>query len=428
MTTAIVHHTGIHNSYSSSAVPGILLGYCLYHRNSQGWNDLAYNLLIDRFGTIWEGRAGGVDKAIRGGHAKGFSSYSSGIAMIGNFTGAAPSWQQRQALERLLAWKLGIHNLDPLGTTDVISMGSYKWDEGVPVTLPTISGHSDVQSTACPGSYGYNLLPTFRANTAAVWRPPSTDHYEHPVAGDFDGDGTEEGAVYRKTDGTWWVYDDGASIVALDGPDGEVVAGATAADIDGDGADEIVVRIGSTVRVLQISGSSSTSSDTGSLGSSSEWSMSVGDVDGNGADDVVFVDSSGAARVATSGSVASWGSLGAGHVITMVGDFDGDGDHDLAGLRSNGVVDVSLSTGSALDRPAPGEMPDQRAAGSTPSRGTSTVTATMTWLPSDRHPIPGTGYVRRARNSGPCRRYQRRRSTTGARHSPTTTVTTAESR
>ncbi|MEA3502047.1 MAG: cell wall-binding repeat-containing protein [Actinomycetota bacterium] len=348
VTTAIVHHTGIERAYAASSVPGIILGYCLYHRNSRGWNDIAYNILVDRFGTIWEGRAGGVDKGIRGGHAKGFSSYSTGIAMIGNYNDSAPAGQQQAALERLLAWKLGVHNLDPLGTTDVISMGSYKYTEGTPVTLNTISGHRDVQATGCPGTYAYNLLPTFRTNTAAIWRPPTADHYDHPVVGDFDGDGAEEGVVYRRSDGTWWIYDNRSSTVVFDGPNGGAVDDAIAADLDGDGSDEIVVRSGATVRVMEKAGSGLSSSDAGSLGSSAVWALDVGDIDGDGSEEVVFVSGSGSVRALIGGGVAVWGSIGTGHELTMVGDFNGDGKHDIAGLRSSGAVDVALSTGSGF--------------------------------------------------------------------------------
>ncbi len=349
VTTAIVHHTGGTNrAYYASEVPNIILGYCLYHRNTLEFDDIAYNFLIDRFGGIWEGRAGGIDKGIRGGHAKGFSSYSTGIVMIGNFEGASPTWAQRAALEHLLAWKLSVHNLDPLGMTNLISMGSYKYDEGVPVTLNTISGHRDVQATACPGIYAYNLLPTFRSDVASVWRPPAVDYYANPVTGDFDGDGAEEGAVYRRTDGTWWVYDGGSSNIALDGPDGQAVDGAIGADVDGDGSDEIVVRSGASVSFLNLSEGALASTGVGSLGSASDWSVDVGDVDGDGHEDAVFVDGSGSVRVLSAGAIAPWGSIGAGHQLSAIGDFDGDGRDDLAGLRSTGAVDVALSNGTGF--------------------------------------------------------------------------------
>jgi len=349
VTTAIVHHTGGTNrAYPANEVPDIILGYCLYHRNSRGWNDLAYNLMVDRFGTIWEGRAGGVEMGIRGGHAKGFSSYSTGIAMIGNFMSAAPPAAEVDALESLLAWKLSVHNLDPAGTTSVISMGSYKYDEGVPVTMDTITGHRDVQATACPGTYAYSLMPTIRSDVAAMWTPPPADSYAHPVSGDFDGDGSEEGAVYRRSDGTWWLYDSGTVTVALDGPDGQSVTAVAAADVDGDGSDEIITLSGANVAVMNLSGGNFASAGAGSVGSGSGWSLDVGDVTGDGAEDVVFVDGSGTARVLAGGSVSPWGSIGSGHPLTVVGDFDGDGRSDLAGLRNDGRVDVALSTGSGF--------------------------------------------------------------------------------
>ncbi len=174
---AVVHHTGIDRSYRASEVPNILLAYCLYHRNSRGYDDVAYNLFVDRFGTVWEGRAGGVDKGIRGGHTAGFSSYSTGIALIGNYTRTSPSSAQRTALEGLLAWKLGVHNLDPEGTTTVVSKGSYKHDEGVTVTVPVINGHRDLQNTACPGTVMYNALPSSRSRVATMWKPLPDDYY-----------------------------------------------------------------------------------------------------------------------------------------------------------------------------------------------------------------------------------------------------------
>jgi hypothetical protein len=66
--------------------PGILRSFYAFHTQSRGWSDLGYNVLVDRFGTAWEGRWGGLDKAVIGSHAGGFNTDTTGISMIGRTT------------------------------------------------------------------------------------------------------------------------------------------------------------------------------------------------------------------------------------------------------------------------------------------------------------------------------------------------------
>ena len=68
----------------------ILRGIEVYHVKSNGWNDIGYNFLVDRYGTVYEGRAGGVDRNVIGAHALGFNTGSVGVAVMGTFTSAAP--------------------------------------------------------------------------------------------------------------------------------------------------------------------------------------------------------------------------------------------------------------------------------------------------------------------------------------------------
>ena len=87
---AFVHHTDNPNGYARGEVPAILLAMFDYHRYVRGYFDIAYNFIIDAFGRIWEGRAGGVDAPVLGAHAGAFNGVSTGIAVLGTFMDSVP--------------------------------------------------------------------------------------------------------------------------------------------------------------------------------------------------------------------------------------------------------------------------------------------------------------------------------------------------
>ena len=114
---AVVHHTAGANSYTPAQSAAIVRGIEVYHVHGNGWNDIGYNFLVDRFGTVYEGRAGGITRNVIGAHSEGFNSGTVGIALIGNFTSAKPPPAMQAALVRLLAWRLDVAHVDPLSTS-----------------------------------------------------------------------------------------------------------------------------------------------------------------------------------------------------------------------------------------------------------------------------------------------------------------------
>ena len=161
---AFVHHTVSLNNYAKSRSASIVLGICLFHRNGNGWNDMGYNFLVDRYGQVFEGRAGGIDQPVIGAQAGGFNTYSTGVSMIGDFSSVAPPPAAMTSLAKLLAWKLSIHGVPATGHTKVVSAGgsSTGYPAGKVVTLNRISGHRDADLTECPGAALYKQLPALR--------------------------------------------------------------------------------------------------------------------------------------------------------------------------------------------------------------------------------------------------------------------------
>jgi hypothetical protein len=165
---AHVHHSASGNGYAQADVPALIRSFYKYHTHSLGWSDIAYNFLIDSFGTTWEGRYGGIDQPVRGAHTLGFNASSTGFCVIGNLDTVQPTQPTLDSLAKLAAWKLSTYGRDPLGWTEVTSEGSDKFPSGRVVTLPVIDGHRDTNDTACPGGNLYAQLGALRTETAGV--------------------------------------------------------------------------------------------------------------------------------------------------------------------------------------------------------------------------------------------------------------------
>ena len=148
---AFVHHTVNANSYTRAQAPGLVRGIYYYDVKGLEWSDLGYNFLVDRYGTIYEGRYGGMTKGVIGAQVLGFNTGSTGIAMIGTFISAQPAGgDDRAPLKRLLAWKLDVHHVDPRASARLECRYTRKFTEGEIVTFPVIAGHRAANWTALP--------------------------------------------------------------------------------------------------------------------------------------------------------------------------------------------------------------------------------------------------------------------------------------
>jgi hypothetical protein len=345
LSLAVVHHAVTANVYSPAEVPGIIRSIQTFHMDGNGWYDIAYNFVIDRFGTIWEGRAGGIGNTVIGGHAKGFNTGSTGVVALGSFDTAGVTSAMRNAFSTLIGWKLFIHGVDPSTSTTWVSRGNETYPEGTPVPLPRIVGHRDTAATGCPGTYLYAQLPTIRSGAAAHYRtlrgpgtfrsvPVSLGLGRTPLVGDFDGDGNDDVVFYGVgsiDDGLAWGRDDGRyapQSLAITGDYRPLVG-----DFDGDYLDDIFWYGPDDGYDKLWFGQANRSFARVDVLVEGTYEPIVGDFDDDDADDILWYGRGSepdsmwwgrADRSFTGGGIAVSRSY-----TPLVGDFDGDGPQDI---------------------------------------------------------------------------------------------------
>ncbi len=164
---AAIHHTVTGNDDPDPAAT--VRAIYAYHTQSNGWNDIGYNFLIDHKGRVYEGRwarayAKGEEPTgeakngdgVIGAHTGGSNTGTVGVAVLGTYSKDEPPSAAVRSLERLLAWEADRHSIDALGTTT--------WNDGS--RKPTIIGHRDAKATSCPGDELYEQLPAIRQAVA----------------------------------------------------------------------------------------------------------------------------------------------------------------------------------------------------------------------------------------------------------------------
>ncbi len=203
---AVVHHTATDNDYKPEEASDVVRAIYEYHVKVNGWHDIGYNFLIDRFGRVYEGRAGGIREPIIGAHSEGFNTRSTGVSVMGSFQSAPLPGVALASLKKLIAWKLDIHHVDPRGSTKVISAGSKLHPPGRTVAVKAVAAHRELQDTACPGNRIMETLPRVRTDAYGIGLPKIFRPTVTPSVFTPNGDGNADvlRAQAKLSDGAAW--------------------------------------------------------------------------------------------------------------------------------------------------------------------------------------------------------------------------------
>ena len=156
----IVHHSASFNGHTPAQVPDILRGWFNFHTGSRGWNDIAYNFVIDSEGGVWEARKGSIAGPVAGDATGGNQGYTQLVCVIGDTNTQAATPAAHASLVSVLAWLGDRYGVSTANGAEVTfeSRGSNKWPAGTSVTTPTIAGHRDMSKTSCPGDSLYSYV------------------------------------------------------------------------------------------------------------------------------------------------------------------------------------------------------------------------------------------------------------------------------
>ncbi|QQS00532.1 MAG: N-acetylmuramoyl-L-alanine amidase [Austwickia sp.] len=361
----VIHHTADSNNYDQAAVPGMMRAMYRYATKTLGWDDIAYNFVIDRYGRIWQGRAWLYPEqpVFPAAHLSN-NDRGVGVSMLGNYEQEVLSSSARSALVKLLAWKASLHGINPLGSTTWYNNKTERYE-----TMPTINGHRDTYYTACPGANLYPLIPSIRQQVAAL------------TGASGSGGSTPSlptaGRVFRDFDGmadTDVLARDGSGQLMLSSPNGkgdmtepEPIGGkgwqqfdvvTVAGDWSGDGTPDILARTAWNGDLWLYPGDGrggfKTARKIGNGWGDMQTIVAPGDWNGDGLPDIIatnrtnwnmyFYSGDGKGGFSQSGARIGngWGGIKS---FAAVGSWSGDGRPSLIAMTFDGLGVVYTGTG-----------------------------------------------------------------------------------
>ncbi|MCT1453106.1 N-acetylmuramoyl-L-alanine amidase [Corynebacterium sp. p3-SID1145] len=198
---ATVHHTAGSNNYSAAQAPGVVRGIWQYHAVTRGWGDIGYNALVDKYGNIYEGRAGGLDRAVEGAHVGAFNQHTFGVSMMGDYSTASPSNEALRAMGEIIGWKAAVAKFDPKGSSYLeanFNFSGSKFRAGQGKEFPNINAHRDFHYNDCPGDNLYAQMDTIRnyakskydqinGGNTSVWQPSTPKQDDNTNTADTTG-------------------------------------------------------------------------------------------------------------------------------------------------------------------------------------------------------------------------------------------------
>ena len=235
LLAGIVHHTASTNNYTAAQAPAQMRNLYAYFTKSLNYADMGYNFLVDKYGTIYEGRSGCAVGAVgcdsptipaQGAHTAGLNINTFGVSAIGNYDVLAPENPAAmvESIASLMAWKLAPYGLDPNANASIVSTdtsGSSKYSAGQTAITQVISAHRDVGKTACPGRYLYPYMAEIRARATTLLAPVIQGVSVSPTLIDGAGTGPVNVSAIIPANATWSVdvknADNGTPIQAVSG-------------------------------------------------------------------------------------------------------------------------------------------------------------------------------------------------------------------